>query len=268
MFDNFSRIHERNRGRAAGGVLISVLFHAALVGAVVYGSEAVRSAVSPGGGAGDAGTESLGPLLIPGQNPPTTPVDSSGGVAGSELLLAGLTLPPEVLEAAELPHMLAHLPDTFELGRPQRVRLAVPPNRLPADSIVRVRDAGGSEISPVRISHARQATLYGEKLIVEPQSPPLQLTDSVRRTEWYWIVTPTEPGARTVHLQLDAPAEVGGFPRIVTLQRLRQEVYVRATPVQKLSRFFSRNWTLLTLITIVAVTGWIRSRMGKRGAAS
>jgi hypothetical protein len=177
-----------------------------------------------------------------------------------ELALPDMALPPELLEAARIPPVAARLPDTLELGRPEVIRFAIPPDRTPPRAEFVMLGARGERQSVV-LRPARLAALYGDELVVEPAAPPLQVTGPARRTEWHWTITPTEPGPRAVYLQLDAPAVVDGEERIVTIARLEQEVFVRMTRLQRLSRFFAANWTVLVAVTLLAVAGWARARI-------
>jgi hypothetical protein len=41
-------------------------------------------------------------------------------------------------------------------------------------------------------------------------------------------------------------------------------VVVRATTIQRLSRFFSHHWTWLSALTLVALAGWLRAVLAHR----
>jgi hypothetical protein len=264
LTDHLTRLHERNTQRGASGIAISLLVHVLLLAAVIYANETVRRAVIAGEYESEASWSGSGPMRIPGQFPADSTLDPIEPPSPADVVLPGITLPRILRREAGIPALEAKLPDTLELGRPETIRLSLPPNRLPEDSVLRIRDEEGIGMSPVSLSRARQASLYGERIIVQLRTPPLQLTDTLRRTEWHWTLIPTEPGLQTIFLQLDAPAVIDGQPRIVTLQRVRQDVFVRATTLQRLSRFFSRNWTFLCLVTLLAVVGWARARRAAR----
>lgn len=264
MFDHLTRLHKRYAEKSNLGIAISLLLHALALAAIVYANDTVRRAVVAREYRTDAAGGASGPMLIPGRAPPDSLLDTPEPPSAADVVLPGIRIPRVMLRAAGVPQLDLDLPDTLELGRPVTTRLSLPPNRLPVDSVLRVSYPNGTPMSPVSLSHARQATLHGERLIVQPESPPLQLTDTIRRTRWHWTVIPTEPGLQTVYLQLDAAALVEGKPRIVTLGRVRQDVLVQATPLQRLSRFFARNWTLLCLVTLFAIVAWGRARWAGR----
>jgi hypothetical protein len=264
MFEQLNRLRGPGKPGGASALAVSVLFHLVLLAALLSAGEATRE--------GRSGPEAArrGPAMVAAvEGAPERGVGADDGnlSAAAEpasptinLALPPVTLPTEVLSAADIPRLTPRLPDTLELGRAHTLRLAIPRNRLPADSVVFLTDPVVG-ISRVRIARAWQVTLHGADLVVEPRTPPLQLTDSVRRTEWQWTITPTQPGPRTVFLQVDAPAEVNGQPAVVTLQSLRQEVYVHATALQRVSRFFARHWTWLSLLGVAAALGWARARL-------
>ena len=264
MFDHLTRLHKRYAEKSNLGIAISLLLHAVALAAIVYANDAVRRAVVAGEYAPEPAGGVSGPMQIPSSAPQDSLLDLPEPPSPADVVLPGIRIPRVMLRAAGIPLLDLDLPDTLELGRPVTTRLSLPPNRLPVDSVLRVSYPDGTPMAPVSLSHARQATLHGERLIVQPESPPLQLTDTIRRTRWHWTVIPTEPGLQTVFLQLDAAAVVEGKSRIVTLGRVRQDVLVVATPLQRLSRFFARNWTLLCLVTLLAVAGWARARWGRR----
>ena len=263
MFDHFTRLHKHYAERRNAGIAISLLLHALILAAIVSVNETVRREVIESEHESEASWSGAGPMRIPGKLPDDSLSDATEPPSPADIVLPGLTLPNSVRRAAGVPFLDVALPDTIELGRPQTVRLALPPNRVPEDSVLRVRGADGIGMSPVSVSRARQVSVYGGRLVVQPQSPPLQLTDSARRTEWHWTIIPTEPGVQRVYLQLDAPATVDGEPRIVTIQRASQDVFVRATPLQRISRFFSRNWTFFVLVTLFALISWARARWAR-----
>lgn len=260
MFDHLTRLHERSAERTRSGVVFSLLLHALVLAGIFYMNERVREAVIAGERRSDASWSGEAPIRIPSGSEADPALDLPEPASPADVVLPGIRLPRSLLREAGIPSLDANLPDTLELGRPQTVRLALPPNRLPEDSVVRVQGVDGVGMSPVSISRARQATVHGENLIIQPKSPPLQLTDSARRTEWHWTLIPTQPGLQTLYLQLDAPATVEGKPHIVTLGRVRQEIVVEATPLQRVSRFFSRNWTFFLLVTVAALISWARAR--------
>ena len=260
MFDHLTRLHEQYAERTRVGIAISLLLHALILAAIVYVNETVRREVIESEYRSEASWSGPGPIRIPGKLPEDSLSDATEPPSPADIVLPGLTLPNSVRRAAGIPFLQIDLPDTLELGRPETVRLSLPPNRVPEDSVLRVRGADGIGMSPVSLGRARQLSLYGGHIVVQPQSPPLQLTDSARRAEWRWTIVPTEPGVQRVYLQLDAPATVDGEPRIVTIQRASQDVFVYATPLQRISRFFSRNWTFFVLVTLFALVSWARSR--------
>ena len=262
MFDHLVHGLKRDPRRSAGGLALSLVLHAILLGAMVWGTQSIRSEVAARRSASN-GADGEGGLVVPGQDATGTP-SGVRQVGGSfDRALPVLTLPQSVLDATGTPPLMARLPDTLELGRPETIRLTLPNNRLPDDSVVTMEPGSGNGISRVRLSRARLAAVYGENVIVEPQSPPLQLTDPRRRTEWLWTITATEPGEHDVYLQLDAPAEVNGQDGVVTIQRVRAPIFVSTSPLQKASSFFERHWTWLSLITVVALIQWGRSVMKK-----
>jgi hypothetical protein len=57
---------------------------------------------------------------------------------------------------------------------------------------------------------------------------------------------------------------VDGFDRVVTLATLPSTVVVRATTIQRLSRFFSHHWTWLSALILVALAGWLRAVLAHR----
>jgi hypothetical protein len=265
MFEQLNRLQEPATRRAAGGLAVSVLFHGVLLVALLSAGEAAREGravpeAARRGPATVASVEGAPARGIAGEDGGVVPDAVEAASPAIDLALPPLTLPGEVLAAANIPRLTPRLPDTLELGRAHTLRLALPRNRLPEDSVVFLPDAAIG-ISRVRIARAWQVTLYGADLVVEPRTPPLQLTDSLRRTEWQWTITPTQPGPRTVFLQIDAPAEVNGQPAVVTLQRMQQQVYVHATALQRVSRFFARHWTWLSLLGVAAALGWARARL-------
>lgn len=265
MVDRWTRFHERGSGRALGGLGVSVLVHLAVIAGVLYATGEVRRSMRDPGPRSHVANESTGPVRLTGQQrPPGAPVDSTlpeaGSPAAMQLAAPDMTLPPELLRAARIPPVLARLPDTLELGRPEVIRFAVPRDRTPPDAEFVMVGARG-ERQTVRLSRARLAALYGDELVVEPASPPLQVSSPGRATEWHWTVTPTAPGLREVFLQLDAPAVVDGEERIVTIARVRQEVLVRETTLQRLSGFFATYWTVLVGMTLLALWSAARGRM-------
>ncbi len=264
MFDHLSRLHERYADRSRGGIAISLLLHALVIAAIVYVNQTVRREVIESEYESESSWSGPGPMRIPGRAPDDSLSDATEPPSAADVVLPGLTLPNSVRRAAGVPFLDIDLPDSLELGKPQTIRLALPPNRLPEDSVLRVRTDDGVGMSPVSVSRVRQVSVYGGRIVVQPQSPPLQLTDSARRTEWHWTIIPTEPGRQRVYLQLDAPAIVDGEPRVVTIQRASQDVFVYATPLQRMSRFFSRNWTFFVLITLFALVSWARGRWTRR----
>ena len=265
MFDHFSRFHERRIGGSSGGIAISLLLHALALAGIVYVNETVRrEVIAREYASSDASWSGPGPMRIPGRLPDDSLSDATEPPSPADIVLPGLTLPNSVRRAAGVPFLDIDLPDTLELGRPETVRLALPPNRLPEDSVLRVRTDSGMGMSPVSLSRARQVSVYGAgRIVVQPHSPPLQLTDSARRTEWHWTIIPTEPGMQRVYLQLDAPATVDGEARVVTIQRASHDVFVQATTLQRISRFFSRNWTFFVLVTLFALVSWARARWAR-----
>jgi hypothetical protein len=260
MFDHLTHLHKQYAERTRAGIAISLLLHALVLAAIVYVNETVRREVIESEYESEASWSGAGPMRIPGKLPEDSLSDATEPPSPADIVLPGLTLPNSVRRAAGIPFLQIDLPDTLELGRPETVRLALPPNRVPEDSVLRVRGADGIGMSPVSLGRARQLSLYGGRLVVQPQSPPLQLTDSAHRVQWHWTIMPTEPGVQRVYLQLDAPATVDGEPRIVTIQRASQDVFVYATPLQRISRFFSHNWTFFVLVTLFALASWARSR--------
>jgi hypothetical protein len=158
----------------------------------------------------------------------------------------------------------SRLPDTLELGRAVPIRFYLPAERIAPDSLLDLRTAAGAPIS-VSLSHTRLATLHGGHFLVEPLTPALQVTNPVRPTEWLWNVTPTEVGAQPLTLRVDAIARVDGAERVVTLATLPGEVVVSATAIQRASTFFSHHWTWLSLLVVVALAGWLRATLDRRG---
>jgi hypothetical protein len=264
MFDHLTRLHKYYAERTSAGIAISLVLHALVLAAIVFVNQTVRREVIESEYESEASWSGAGPMRIPGKLPDDSLSDATEPPSPADIVLPGLTLPNSVRRAAGVPFIDIDLPDTLELGRPETVRLALPPNRLPEDSVLNVRGADGVAMSPVTVSRARLVSVYGgRRLVVQPQSPPLQLTDSARRTEWHWTIIPTEPGTQRVYLQLDAPATVDGQPRVVTIQRASEDVFVYATPLQRISRFFSRNWTFFVLVTLFALVAWARARWAK-----
>lgn len=261
MLDHLKTGLKRDSHRGAGGLAVSLVLHAILLGAVLWGTQSIRSEVAARRSA-EGGMDSESGMVVPGQD--LMGKDLAGRDVGGpfHLALPVMTLPQSVLDATGTPPLMARLPDTLELGRPETIRLTLPRNPLSGDSTVTMEGAANG-ISRVRLSRARLAVVYGENVIVEPQSPPLQLTDPQRRTEWLWTITATEPGEQDIYLQLDAPAEVNGQGAVVTIQRVRAPISVSTSPLQKASSFFERHWTWVSLITMVALIQWGRSVMRK-----
>lgn len=250
MLDHLTRPRNHPSPRTATGVAVSLALHAALIALVVYG---VGAAATDGG---TAGSDDAIPVV--GTSAP-------GGIGGP-IDISRYSIPTLDLRHAELtPRVAANLPDTLELGRAVPIRFLLPAERIASDSLLRVRTPAGAAVV-VRLSDTRQASLNGSRFVVEPLTPEMQVTNRVRPTEWLWRVTPTEAGTQPLSLQLDAIASVDGFERVVTLALLPAEVVVRATSIQRASRFFSHHWTWLSLLTLVALAGWWRAALDRRTA--
>ena len=249
MLDHLSATRTRPGPRTATGLAVSLTLHLLLGALLLYG-------------VGTAGNELR-----------TPPVSTDSTIALSESDLHGIGGPLEetrwavptldIRTAALTPNLSPNLPDTLELGRAIPIRFVLPAERIAPDSLLQVVTASGSLVE-MRLSHTRQATLNGPRFMVEARSPELQVADRVRPTEWLWNVTPTEAGTQSLSLRLDAVASVDGFDRVVTLATLPSTVVVRATTIQRLSRFFSHHWTWLSALTLVALAGWLRAALAHR----
>jgi hypothetical protein len=251
MLDHLTRTRHRPDQRTAAGVAVSVALHASVIVLLAYG---IGTAAREGGSAG-----------------PDSFSDGGRGARqsgiGGPAVVSRYSVPPLDLRAAELgPHVSARLPDTLELGRAVPIHLVIAPEQIAPDSVLRVKTPAGAPVS-LRLSHAREATLHGPGFVVEPLTPALQVADHARPTEWLWSVTPTKAGAQQLSLRIDAIASVDRFERVVTLASLPGEVFVRATAIQRASRFFSHHWTWLSLLVVVALVGWARAMLDRRAAA-
>lgn len=248
MFDHLTRERRRPESRTATGVAVSLTLHAALIALVIYGIGAAATS-NDGGGSGRA-----------------VPVASTGGESGigEPLEIARFSTPTLDLRHAELaPVGSTRLPDTMELGRPVPVRFYLPAERIAPDSLLDLETAAGAPVA-VTLSHIRLATLTGKRFLVEPLTPALQVTNDVRPTEWLWNVTPTQAGAQSLTLRVDALASVDGEERVVTLATLPREVVVSTTAIQRASTFFSHHWTWLSLLVLVALAGWLHATLERR----
>jgi hypothetical protein len=251
MLDHLNRTRKTADRRAATGVAVSVALHVAVIALLAYGigtaarereSYRMEEIAESGTGAGPAG----------------------GGVPA---VVSRYSIPPLDLRAARLgPHVAARLPDTLELGRAVPIHLMIAPEQIAPDSVLHVETPAGAPIT-LRLSRTREATLHGPGFVVEPLTPALQVADRARPTEWLWTVTPTKAGTQPLSLRIDAVASVDRFERVVTLASLPGEVVVRATAIQRASRFFSHHWTWLSLLTLVALAGWARAMLDRRAAA-
>ena len=250
MLDHLTATRKRSVPRTATGLAVSITLHALLGALLLYGI-------------GTAGSEI--------RNPPVSSDTLSAAL--DESALQGISGPLEdtrwavptldIRAAALAPGVSPNLPDTLELGRAVPIRFLLPAERIAPDSLLRVETAAGSRVE-MRLSHTRQATLIGRRFMVEARTPELQVADDARPTEWLWNVTPTEAGTQSLSLRLDAVASVDGFERVVTLATLPSTVVVRATTIQRASRFFSHHWTWLSVLTLVALAGWLRAVLERR----
>ena len=249
MLDHLTTTRKHSGPRTATGLAVSITLHALLGALLLYG-------------VGTAGSEL--------RNPPSS---SDTTVAVSESDLHGIGGPLEetrwavptldIRAAALAPGVSPNLPDTLELGRAVPIRFVLPAERIAPDSLMQVETASGARVE-MRLSHTWQATLNGRRFMVEALTPELQVADKSRPTEWLWNVTPTEAGTQSLSLRLDAVASVDGFERVVTLATLPSTVVVRATAIQRATRFFSHHWTWLSALTLVALTGWLRAVLVQR----
>lgn len=250
MLDHLTTPRKRDGQRTTAGIAVSIALHAALITLLAYG-------------VGAAGHDRVGTDAASGPGPVDDTRGGAGGIGGP-ITISRLAVSPLDLRAAELALRIApRLPDTLELGRAVPVRLLLPAARISPDSLLRVETASGAPVT-LHLSHTRLATLHGRRFVVEPLTPGLQVADEARATEWLWRVTPTEAGTQPLSLRLDAVARVDGLDRVVTLADVPGQVVVRATAIQRASRFFSHHWTWLSLLTLVALAGWMRATLDRR----
>lgn len=252
MLDHLTNPRRAGGRRSAVGLAVSLVLHGALAILVLYG---IGAAASDHRTPADA------------THAPSIAESPAGNGIGGPITTSRYAVPTLDLRLAELaPVTTGGLPDTMELGRKVPIRFLLPADRVGPDSILSVQTASGDSIA-LRLSDTRQATLNGAHFVVEPLTPGLQVTNRVRPSEWLWHVTPTEAGTQPIALQLDAIAKVDGHERVVTLAYLPTEVVVHATRIQRISRFFSYHWTWLSLLTLVALAGWLRMALARRLAA-
>lgn len=237
MLDHLTRQRTRIRARDLGGVGISLALHGALIAALVLGAQEIgRDGREAPRSVGEAGWEGR-----------------SGGDVGN-LAVA----PPSARPEATLGPTV-RMPDTLALGRTSTVSVVLPPTRITEDSLL-LLPAGSGEILEVRIAQPRLASLVAENAVVVPHAPPVQLSGPDQAVEWRWSVRPTEPGIQALMLSLDAIAHVAGRDSVLTLGSVRREVFVQATRLQRMSRFFAHHWTWLSLLGVAAALAWLRER--------
>lgn len=229
---------------------------------------------SPGTGAADRVNGSVGAEELRGAgrtvDPAGSPVQAAGRLADLEVTTAegaGAATPPAgrpVSQAAG--DATSETPGTLRLGERYRVRFRLPPTPPrepdPSRSGEEEADLGGE-----RIVRAAYAELTGAGFRVEAQAPSLQAVDSLAPTEWSWEVTPREPGRYPLSLTVDAVVETEGDFEAMRIRTASEEHVVRATPLQRVSRWVADHGWWLGTAVLLLVFGWVRERRKWRATA-
>jgi hypothetical protein len=172
----------------------------------------------------------------------------------------------EILRDLDWGNVAFNTSSTMRYTQPSPVELLLSPSASAAELQKELEERVGADSARVRVSPRMEATLTGKGFGIEALAPDIQAVASTQTTRWKWMVTPTEPGPRTLHLALSAVIDVEGHETPLVVRTFMRDIQVNITVPQRLLGFVENHVELVWTGLGVPVLAYLWSRFRKRGA--